>query len=171
MNKQTVTETGEVVEYGPRGTVVPADLAAVTEAAQALLGMIPDLPESDGSGIIADLINAESWEDLNRGGHLPAGRDLAGVDLIITDVHKRVTDIEADEDDYRVRLTHYLIMESLTSVDRKPIRWQTSAPGLVVPIAKLYSWGKLPAHVTIVEAESKSNPRFKPLNLKVRAVK
>ena len=171
MSKQTVTETGEVVEYGPSGTVVPADLTAVLEAAIGLLDLIPELPESDGSGIIADLINAETWEDLNRGSHLPAGRDLAGLELVITDVHKRASDIEEDEDDYRVRLPSYLIIDGYQQQPRKPLRWQTSSPGLAVPIMKLYAWGKLPAYVTIVEATSKSNPRFKPLNLIVRAVK
>ena len=171
MTGKTVTETGEVVEYGPSGTVVPADLAAVTEAAIGLLGLIPELPDSDGSGIIADLINAETWEDLNRGSHLPAGRDLAGVDLVVTDVHKRASDIEEDPDDYRVRLPEYLVIDGYEQQSRKPVRWQTSSPGLAVPIMKLYTWGKLPAYVTIVEAVSKSNPRFKPLNLTVRAVK
>ena len=171
MTGKTVTETGEVVEYGPSGTVVPADLTAVLEAAIGLLDLIPELPDSDGSGIIADLINAETWEDLNRGSHLPAGRDLVGVDLVVTDVHKRASDIEEDEDDYRVRLPSYLIIDGHEQSTHKPMRWQTSSPGLAVPIMKLYAWGKLPAYVTIVEAVSKSNPRFKPLNLTVHAVK
>lgn len=170
MAGQTVNESGEVVEYGPRGTVVPADLAALTEAANAMLADIPELPESDGSGIIADLINAEDWEDLNRDKHLPAGRDLAGRDLVIIDVHRMESDIEDEDSDPRVRLDGYLIIDAEDFHTRKPIRWQTSAPGLVVPIIKLYRWGKLPASVSIVEVTSKSNPRFKPLNLRINAV-
>ena len=167
MAKTTVDESGAEVAAQPRGNLVPADRAAIQQAALALIQMIPDMPESDGAGILADILNAESPDDLNRGTKLPSGPDLAPCQLVITDVHKMPSDLAGDDDDTGVRLGHYLIIESTSGPYREPIRWQTSAPGLVLPIAKLYAWGKLPALVEIKESDKPTRRGFRPLNLTV----
>lgn len=167
MAKETVDETGTEVAQASRGNLVPADRAAVQEAALVLIRMIPDMPESDGAGIIADLLNATSPDELNRSSKLPAGQDLGGTEMTITDVHKLPSDLDGEDDGTGVKLGHYLIVDALVGTWRKPLRWQTSAPGLAVPVAQLYVWGKLPAHVRINRADKPTRRGFYPMNMEI----
>lgn len=170
MASKIVDESGAEVANRPRGNLVPVDMGAVITAAEALLNMIPDMPESDGSGIFAAILNAESWEDLSRQGSLPNGKDMIGVEQTIRDVFKMPSDLAPSEDGGGLKLSHFLIIDATTQKDHKPIRWQTSAGGLVLPITKLYTWGKLPAAVTVTTPEDTTRRGYKPLNLTVRAV-
>ena len=167
MAKQTVDESGAAVETAPRGNLVPADRAAVEQAALTLVRMIPDMPESDGAGILAEILNATTPEELNRSSKLPAGQDLGGTTMVITDVHKLPSDLDGDDDGTGVRLGYYLIVDATVGSWRKPLRWQTSAPGLALPVCQLYVWGKLPAEVTIRKADKPTKRGFYPMNLEI----
>ena len=170
MAGKTVDQTGREVPPAPPQGLVVADRAAVLEAATALLDLIPDAVDDDGSGIIARLLDAESWEDLNQDSKLPAGKDIHGRDLVVRGMVKRFSDIEPEDDDLGVRLPHYLVIDSVYSGKGTEVRWQTSAPGLVIPLCKLYVWGKLPATVHIHQADKPTKRGFRPLNLEVLSV-
>lgn len=170
MVRKTIDETGAEVAPAPPGTLAVADKAAVLEAARALLDLVPDATDDDGTGIIARLLEAEGWEDLNQLSKLPAGKDLVGVTMVIRAIAKRESDIEPEDDETGIRLDHYLVIDAVRSGLGTELRWQTSAPALVLPIAKLYVWGKFPATCTIRKAEKPTKRGFWPLNLEVQAV-
>ena len=169
MPRKVIDQTGaEVATTGP-ATLVPANRADVERAARELVTMIPEMPEGDGAGILAAILNATTVDELSRQSKLPAGKDLVGVEMKIYDVHRMPSDLEGEDDGTGIRLDDYVIVDALTGRDGTELRWQTSAPGLVLPIAKLYVWGKLPAVIRIQQADKPTKRGFRPLNVAVHA--
>lgn len=167
---RTVDESGKAVQTKRAPQLVQANRADVQEAAEALIMQLPELPDSDGMGIYAAMLNAEDWEDLGVQSKLPAGKDLVGVEMKIVDVYRKISDLEdTEEDSTGVKLSHFLVIDALIENDTKDLRWQTSAAGLAFPITKLAVWGKLPAKITIQESD-KTRRGFKPLNVKIHYV-
>jgi hypothetical protein len=141
------------------------DRVAFEESALALLEAIPEAGENDDIAIYAQLLAAESVEDFEVGGHLPAGRDLVGRRLKVEALSRRVSDIEDPDADAKFRLPFYVIPESVDVDSGEAVRWQTSSPGLVIPLAKLHMWGQLPAVVRIVETGKEKAGRSRALGL------
>jgi hypothetical protein len=170
MGSKTVDEQGNEVATTRAVTPVPADRAAVEQAARALLALIPDAPEDDGSAIMARLLGATDWEQFNEQAKLPNGKDMARRELVVRGMVKRPSELEAEPDGTGLRLDHYLVVDSVTLGGGEEVRWQTSAPALVVPLAKLWVWKKLPAVVRVDVAEKATRRGFRPLNLTVLSV-
>lgn len=170
MPRKIVDESGTELAPAAPGGLIAADKAAVLDMAVSLMEMIPEAVDDDGTGIIANLLAAEGWEDLNTQAKLPAGKDLVGETLVLRAVSRRVSEIEDDEEGNGFSLPHYLIIDSVRSGLATEVRWQTSSPGLVVPICKLYVWGKFPATVRIDQSDKPTKRGFRPLNLNVLAV-
>lgn len=151
-------------------SIVPANRAEVVRSFEALLMTVPDAPESDGFEIFADLVNAQSWEDLNRDSKLPDAKSQAARELKILSVVKRPSELELGEDEGGLpRWPYYLIVEAVRPSTGELVRFQTSSPGVGVPLIKLQNWGKLPAVVRIDVGET-TRRGFNPLNLTVLAV-
>lgn len=170
MAGKTIDQTGAEVSGPGARTLVPADRQAVLEAAASLLALIPDAPDDDGSAILSRLLSAEGWEDLNSQGRLPNGKDVAGPELVVRDLVRRPTELEPDEDGTVIKLDYYLVVDSVTLGRGTELRWQTSAPALVFPLAKLYVWRKLPAVVQVKQSDKATRRGFRPLNLTVLSV-
>lgn len=170
MPRKIVDESGAELAPAAPGGLVAADRSAVVDAAIALMEMVPEAVDDDGTGIIANLLAAENWEDLNSQTKLPAGKELVGETLVLRAISRRVSELEDDDEGTGIKLPHYLIIDSVRSGLGTGVRWQTSSPGLVVPIVKLYVWGKFPATVRIDQSDKPTKKGFRPLNLNVLAV-
>jgi hypothetical protein len=168
--RKTVDESGAELAQANAGPTGVADPAAIFDAAVALIEDIPEAPDGDGLGIIGALLDADDWEDLNRDAHLPNGKDVAGQRLRVSSLARRLSDLGADDGTGGVRLPHYLVIDSVNIDTGEVVRWQTSAPALVVPLAKLHRWGRLPAIVQVNRADKPTKAGFYPLNLHVHAV-
>lgn len=170
MTRKIIDESGAEVVPARAGEPVVWTRSQVEVAASALLESIPDMVDDDGSGIYGRLLDAQDWEDLNSESKLPAGKDLVGKRLRVGAIGKRPSDMVAEDGDPGFRLDFYLVIDSVDTATGEMIRWQTSAPGLVLPLAKLHQFGKLPAIVYITQAEKPTKRGFRPINLTVLAV-
>jgi len=170
MGGKTINPDGTEVTTSTAVTPVAADLAAVHAAAVALLALIPDAPDDDGSAIMARLLSATDWEEFNSQTKLPSGKEVTRRELVVRGLVKRPSELEAEPDGTGLRLDHYLVIDSVELGKGTELRWQTSAPALVIPLAKLYVWKKLPAVVRVDQAEKATRRGFRPLNLTVLSV-
>lgn len=160
---KTITENGESTAPALFGAGSALDRQAFEESILTLLSAIPEAGENDDISVYAQLMAAQSVDDFDTGGHLPAGRDLVGRRLKVESFARRVSDIEDDDSDGKFRLPFYLVIESVDTDSGEGVRWQTSAPGIVIVLAKLYSWGQLPAIGHIVEQGKEKAGRSRPL--------
>jgi hypothetical protein len=170
MRSRTVDQTGAEVVPGKVGEPRALDRAQVETAALALLDLVPDVPEDDGTGIFARLLDADDWEGLNLESKLPNGKDVVGRRLNVSVIGKRVSEVEVEEGSSKFRLPYYLVVDSTDIDNGEMVRWQTSAPALVLSLAKLHQWGKLPAVVQVSEGGKDRPGMSRPLNLTVLAV-
>jgi hypothetical protein len=168
--KQVIDESGTEQPTARQVVPVAYDRAAVETASRALLDLVPDAPDDDGSAILGRILDADNWEDLSTQSKLPAGKDLVGRELQVLSIVKRVSELEPEDDGTGLRLDHYLVVESIDTRHGEVIRWQTSAPALVLPLCKLHSWGKLPAVVKIQQSDKPTRRGFRPLNLDIVSV-
>lgn len=169
MARKTITESGEAtapVLFGSGGAL---DRIAFEESVLALMTGIPEAGEDDDISVYAQMMQAETVEDLEVGGHLPAGRDLIGHTLKVGSMIRRVSDLDDPDSDARFRLPYYLVIQSVNTKTGEGVRWQTSSPGLVLPLAKLHQWGKLPAVITIVETGKEKAGKSRALGCTIDA--
>lgn len=170
MRGNIVDGSGREVEATPRGNPVPADRGAVLTAARALMDLVPDAPEDDGSGILARIIGAENWEELNSENTLPNAKDMAGRQLRYTAVYKRLSDLETEDDGTGLKLDHYLVCDAVDVNKGEMVRFQTSAGSVALAIAKMVAFGKVPFIGTIKQSEKTTRRGFRPLNLTIDGV-
>lgn len=161
--RKTITESGDVTAPDLFRSGSALDRQAFEESVIALMQAIPEAGENDDISVYAQLMAAQSVDDFDTGGHLPAGRDLVGRRLKVESFARRVSDIDDEDSDIKFRLPWYLVIESADVDSGENVRWQTSAPGIVLVLAKLYSWGQLPAIGTIVEQGKEKAGRNRPL--------
>jgi hypothetical protein len=157
---------GEVVDKAdPKASarIVSASRAELEGVFHDMLEAVPDAVDDDGFGIIAGLLEAEDWEGLNRESKLPDAVDQAGKQLKWTDVSKRPSDLGEG-------LPYYLIIDAVNVATGEAVKFQTSAPGVVIPAIKLQQWGKLPALCQIEKSAKPTKAGFYPLNVTVLAV-
>lgn len=162
-SRKTITQTGEPAAPALFGNGSALDRQAFEESVLALLEGIPEAGENDDISVYAQLMQAQSVEDFDTGGHLPAGRDLIGRRLKVESMARRVSDIEDADSDGKFRLPFYLVIESVDTESGEGVRWQTSAPGIVLVLAKLHTWGQLPAIGHIAEQGKEKAGRSRPL--------
>jgi hypothetical protein len=146
---------------GPR--IVTRDRAEIERQFAALLEAVPDAVDDDGFGIQQALIEAETWEDLNKESKLPDAPSQAGKHLKVFSIAKRRSEIAEG-------LPYYLIVESVNTANGEAIRWQTSAASVAIVLVKLHSFGKLPALIRIDKAEKPTKAGFYPCNVTVLGV-
>lgn len=169
-NSKIVDESGAEVATTRPGNPVPADRAAVLTAARQLMDLVPDAPDDDGAGILARIIGAESWEDLNAENTLPNAQDMVRRQLRYTGVVKRPSDLASEDDGTGIKLDHYLVCDAVDINNGEVVRFQTSAASVALVIAKMVAFGKVPFVGTILAADKPTRRGYRPLNLTVESV-
>lgn len=170
MTRKIIDQQGNSTLPARAGDPRELDLAAVTDMAIAMGDSVPEAVSDDGAGIIGNLIGAGSWEDLNTISKLPNGKDMTGRRIIVQAIARRPSELQADDDATGVKLPYYLVVDAVDERTGESVRWQTSAPALVVPLIKLHGWGKFPALVEVRQSDKATARGFRPLNLFVHAV-
>ena len=143
------------------GTVDTKDPKALLEAYPGLVMAIPLAEGGDGSEMVARVLAAESWEDLNDDeGALPNARAVKGKKLKCHGITRHESTEEGG-------IGWYLVIES-TDVDTgELIRWQTSSMMVMSKLVKLSQLSCYPALVQVSEAESATKAGRKPLDMRV----
>lgn len=143
------------------GPVVPKDPQALLEAYPGLVMAIPLAEGGDGSEMVADILAAESWEQLNGDeGSLPNARAVKGREL-------KVHGITRHESTEEGGIGWYLVIESTDIHTGELVRWQTSSMMVMAKLVKLSQLRCYPALVKISEAEKATKAGRKPLDMAV----
>lgn len=148
------TTTGEVQ--------VPVTRDSALAGYGALIMAIPEAEASDGSEMIADILMATTWEQLNEDSKLPSFDDLAPMTFRVNDITRAPSDIAGG-------LGWYLLVDCHTA-ERGDFKVQTSSGVPMAKLIKLYFMGAFPASVSISRAEKATRNGMHPLNLTVNAV-
>lgn len=142
----------------------PGEVVDVTREGQlaryeAMILSIPQAEDGDGEGIILDILNAASWEDLNGGSKLPSFKDLAGKTFKVNAVTRRASD-EAYGAGW------YLIADC-TDLQGRDFKAQTSAGAAMATLVKLHQLDVFPAVIEVLEARTNSGQTA--INVTVKA--
>lgn len=153
----------------PRNNTVTAPAAPVRTRESALAEFpelvmaVPVAEDSDGSGIIADILMADTWEELNDDqGSLPNARAMIGRQV-------RVHKLERRESTESGGLGWYLVIDSTDPDTGEMVKWQTSAMSVLAKLVKLHQLtgkgGRLDALVEVTEADRDTKAGRRPLDL------
>lgn len=162
MARKTIDQTGAEVSGPTAEVAVVADHDVIMDQAKALIMGIPEAVDGDGSGLLSAILSANTLDELQEGQHLDSARDLAGRTIKVTELSRRESDLDSE-------LGWYVIVRGVDLETNRPVQFSTSALGVVLPLAKLHSWGSLPAIVKITEADRPTKAGYRPLNLTVQA--
>ena len=157
----------------PRNNTAAAPAAPVRTRESALAEFpemvlaVPAAEDSDGSGIIADILMATSWEDLNNDqGALPNARAMLGKRV-------RVHRLERRESTEQGGIGWYLVITASDPKTGEQIMWQTSAMSVMAKLVKLHQLagadGQVDALVEVTEADRDTRAGRRPLDLTIHA--
>jgi hypothetical protein len=122
---------------------------------------IPPAEAGNADGMLADILNAESWEDLNaEAGKLPKAELMIGRTL-------KVTNLVRHESTEEGGIGYYLVIDAVDIATGEAIKWQTSAMSIMAKLAKLSQLRCYPVLVKVTKAEKATkNGRF-PLDITI----
>lgn len=133
-------------------------------------GMVTSVPEAefdpDGSGIIADILLATSWEQLNESQtSLPDSRSLNGRTVFVTGIGRMTSDMEGG-------IGYYLIVDYADPATGEARKFQTSAGSVMAKLVKLHHFVQAgaiawPVEVKLVQATKPTRGGFYPMDLEV----
>lgn len=136
----------------------------ITSKLVSLLADVPDFDGGDGLGMVDDILNASTWQDLQgEANGLPKAELVANRELIVTRIEKAESTI-ADS------LTpFYLIVTSYDPAKQEVVRWQTSAATVMAKLVRLHSLNALPVIVRLSKADKPTRSGMFPMNMTVLA--
>lgn len=114
--------------------------ANVEDVFVQLLMSIPEAPEGDVLDVIAPILAAETWEDLQDVPGVLSSKSLAGIQL-------RVTGLTRKSSDYESITSSYLMCEGARLDTGETITFAAGGDQSLAVLAKLYSLGALPAYI------------------------
>lgn len=139
--------------------------AATPETASSiypeLVLTIPPANAGNADGILADILNAESWEDLNaETAKLPKAELMIGKTL-------KVTHLARHESTEEGGIGYYLVIDSVDIATGEAIKWQTSAMSIMAKLAKLSQLRCYPVLVKVTKAEKATRGGRWPLDITI----
>ena len=131
---------------------------------------IPEAVDGDGAGMVADILNAESVDQLVGETEFPSAKDIAErypnqMFRLEPNLVRRESTIES-ETDYKMP---FYIIASLRSQNGETIRFNTSAATVLAKVLKLHQFNALPAVVSFSLADA-TKKGFRPVNMTVHSV-
>lgn len=141
-----------------------ADLVEVMRQYKTILDRIPEPADDDGTGMIIDILNAKTADDLLGEAELPSAQDIAEryprKMFLITDLIRRDSDLDNG-------MPYYVIASLVDESTGETIRINTSAATPLAKIAKLYDFGALPARVAFTLSDKPTKAGYRPVNMTV----
>lgn len=141
---------------------IPVSRDAVLEQFGQMLAAVPLAQDDDGSGIIADVMMATSWESLNTQTELPEAQDFLGQKLLIRNVERRESTLADGESPW-----YLVVTGELPDRDRAPFTFGTSARTIMAQLVKAYMHDWLPLLAVVERKDTATRSGRYPLNLRV----
>jgi hypothetical protein len=132
------------------GAVAPLSADNALDVFTQMLAMVPDAPESDGSEILARIMESDDIDDAGAQTSLPAAKDLVGKRFLVHGITKNAAD-EGMEG-----LPFYVIVDATDKRTGEVVRWQTSAKNITAWLVKLHLGNAFPADIEITSAKTRS---------------
>lgn len=153
----------------PGTSLAPSDTAQVdtyppelVAQVRELVAAIPDNSDSGAEAIVAQLLAAETIDDLNAPWDGTSGRNLAGKRLTIRGISARPSSFEGGAG-------IFLVADAVDAKTGERAVFTTSALAPVIQLAQAYKRGLFPLLVEIVVAERPTARGFYPYHLRVLA--
>lgn len=146
------TDTAEVAAYSPE------IIAQVRE----LVAAIPDNDDTGAENIVAQLLAAETIDDLNAPWDGTSGRNLAGKRLQVRGVSARRSTFEGGTG-------IFLVADAVDAKTGERAVFTTSALAVVLQLAQAYKRGMFPLLAEVVVAERPTARGFYPYHLRILA--
>lgn len=141
----------------------PMTSQQVEQALIDMLASLPDAEDSDGSEIIARILQAESWDQTDVQGSLPDAEAMIPYGMIRVDrIGKKPSDIEGS-------LPFYLVVDGVALSTGEVITFQTSSRTVTAQLIRQHQLNALPVVGSIHKAEKKTRSGFYPLDFKVHS--
>lgn len=121
------------------------------------------IPDADGAGMdnmLAAILGADSWDQLDAPWSTSSTDDAVGVPVVITDLTRRPSD-------FAEGLGVYLIVSGSRADNGEPITYTTGSVSVVAQLVRAYAIGALPLTAKLVKAERPSANGYYPVHLQV----
>jgi hypothetical protein len=125
--------------------------------------MVAMLPQDDTGGtesIVAQILAAETFEELDSPWSASDTEDLIGTVLTIESVKAR-------RSDYADGLGFYVIATGKVYGTDKPVTFTTGSVSVVAQLVKAYAMGALPLVCTLQQAERPTEKGYRPQHLAI----
>lgn len=136
----------------------------ISEATRAkLVEVFEQIPDAEGEGaerLLLQLLNADSWEQLDDPWDTERSKAWIGKDLIVRDLIRRPSD-------YTDGLAWFLVVFAVNPVDGQEVVLTSGSFAVASQLAIAYTRGWLPLHVTWLEAERPTKDGYKPHHLRI----
>jgi hypothetical protein len=143
----------------PGTAVQPIDPGLVAKWAE----MVTLIPAEDAGGadrIFAQLLDAESWEDLNAPWEAAVAEHLVGRRLLLRGASRRPSD-------FREGLGMFLVLDLWDPHGKRGVVATTSSMAILAQITRAYALKALPLLVEFVVAERPTQAGYRPHHLKI----
>ena len=127
--------------------------------------MVALLPraDDDDSGverIIASILNAQGWEDLDAPWRARGGEAYK-------DVPQRIESVKIRPSDFGEGLGVYVVVDAVNLTNGESITWTTGSTSIVAQLVRAYCVGALPLFATIRVSDRPSKNGYYPQHLEV----
>jgi hypothetical protein len=133
-------QAGDVVQR-------PTGMATLSQFAE-LVTQVPVAQDSDGTEIIARILEADSLDKLAEDDGLPSSKDLAPFSCHVQAIARRASDHPSNTG-------FYLIVDGVTT-HGEPIRFSAGGEQTIAMLAKLHQLGALPIQCSFETVTTKS---------------
>lgn len=141
---------------------IPVSRAAQIEEYGRMILAVPEAEDDDGFGIIAGVLEAGSWEDLNTGGGLPEAEDFEGKRMVIRSITRRESTVEGAESPW-----YFVVDADSGQPDFASMRFATSSRTIMAQLVKCHVHGWFPIVATVVKSDKATRKGFRPLSLRI----
>lgn len=125
---------------------------------------IPEAADSDQFGIIAQLLQAKTFGDLNKPWESTPGRALAGRRLRITSVTRRPSEFDGGPE-------IFLIVQATDLGTGEQVTFTTSALAVIVQLAAAVNSDWLPLTADVAAAKKPTKRGYTPYHLNITSVR
>lgn len=135
---------------------------ALVQRFAAMVGMLPTAGDDDGGAerIVAAILNAASWEDLDAPWRARGGEAYK-------DVPQRIESVKTRPSEYGQGLGVYVVVEAVNLSNGEGITWTTGSISIVAQLVRAHCVGALPLFATLRVAERPSKSGNFPQHLEV----
>lgn len=171
--EQTQPATATATDDAPAATVLPADhelmeynaevldsRPGVREAFMLMLTEVPDAAGDAVAGIVAQILQAERVEDLDRPWDAEGMREFIGRQIRVESLHKMPSD-------YAKGLGCYLVCQITDVGSGEQLVLTTGSVSIVAQLVRAYTLNALPLTVVPVQSDKPSKNGYYPMHVEL----